>query len=218
MKYWLFTTTLGAAAVLAWSAGVGAQETSGARSETHVPESKASATPQVPPTSPAGMFGTAKQFAISGDGSITISYTSLSGVSGSTTRYQIQPGADYFIIDNLSLGVFMGFAYTTEPSGHTLNFNIGPRVGYNIPFSKIFSVWPRVGFSYGSTSVKQDAVGSTPESTTTNNAFALNLSVPVLFHPGPHFFFGFGPALDQDLSGDNKATTISGRLTFGGWL
>ena len=46
----------------------------------------------------------------------------------------------------------------------------------------------------------------------------LNLFAPVMFHPVQHFFLGFGPALDVDLSGDAKATTIAARLTIGGWL
>jgi hypothetical protein len=46
----------------------------------------------------------------------------------------------------------------------------------------------------------------------------LNLFAPVMVHPAEHFFIGFGPALDTDLTGDVKATTIAGRLTIGGWL
>jgi len=164
------------------------------------------------------MFGLKSQWTISSDTSIFISNTSISGVSGSTTRFQIQPAADYFIIDNLSLGGFVGVNYTSVPSGHTTQFGIGPRVGYNIPFSSRFSVWPRAGFSFASTSQTVSAVGSTPESSTNNTAFALNLFAPVMFHPVAHFFVGFGPALDQDLSGDNKTTVIAGRLTIGGWF
>jgi hypothetical protein len=39
-----------------------------------------------------------------------------------------------------------------------------------------------------------------------------------MFHPAQHFFLGFGPAFDLDLSGDSKATTIAARLTIGGWV
>ena len=58
----------------------------------------------------------------------------------------------------------------------------------------------------------------TPDATTSNTALALNLFVPVMFHPVEHFFLGFGPALDTDLSGDAKVTTFAGRLTLGGWI
>jgi hypothetical protein len=33
-----------------------------------------------------------------------------------------------------------------------------------------------------------------------------------------HFFAGFGPFLDTDLSGDARATAFGGKLTLGGWL
>jgi hypothetical protein len=39
-----------------------------------------------------------------------------------------------------------------------------------------------------------------------------------MLHPAPHFFAGFGPFLDVDLSGDNRATTWGARLTLGGWI
>jgi len=39
-----------------------------------------------------------------------------------------------------------------------------------------------------------------------------------MLHPAEHFFLGFGPALDIDLSGSEKATIIAGRLTLGGWI
>jgi hypothetical protein len=39
-----------------------------------------------------------------------------------------------------------------------------------------------------------------------------------MFHPVQHFFAGFGPFLDTDLSGDARATVFGGKLTLGGWL
>ncbi len=50
------------------------------------------------------------------------------------------------------------------------------------------------------------------------NHLALNVFAPVMFHPVQHFFLGFGPALDTDLTGDAKQTIIAGRLTIGGWM
>jgi hypothetical protein len=37
--------------------------------------------------------------------------------------------------------------------------------------------------------------------TTNANAFSLNLFAPIVIHPTQHFFAGFGPFLDTDLSG-----------------
>jgi hypothetical protein len=182
---------------------------------------KTQAIPQVSPMTPAGTFGGKGQLAISSDAGLSISNTSLSGVDGSTTTIVLRPAADYFVIDNLSVGGFIGLDYTTSEGGHTTVFGIGPRVGYNIPFASMFSVWPKVGISFASTSQKFEAAtdgGTTVERSTTNSAVAVNLFVPVMFHPVEHFFIGFGPALDADLSGDNKATVVAGRLTLGGWL
>jgi hypothetical protein len=95
--------------------------------------------------------------------------------------------------------------------------SIGPRLGYNLPVSDRLSVWPKLGFSLANTTVNDDsAVGDDEEES--NTSVQLNLFAPLMFHPVQHFFLGFGPALDIDLSGDAKATTIAARLTIGGWL
>lgn len=180
------------------------------------------ALPRVEPGSPAAVFGAKKQLTISSDAGLSISNTSVSGVDGSTTRLELRPSIDYFVADNFSVGGFIGLDYSSDPGGHTTTFAIGPRVGYNLAFSERFSVWPKLGFSYTSTNVSEDL--SAPGSDTTvstsdsSSGLALNLFVPVMFHPVPHFFLGFGPALDQSLTGDPKSTIVAGRLTIGGWL
>jgi hypothetical protein len=187
---------------------------------------------QTEPKSPNAVRGNARVFslaghlAISSDAGFSISNTSISGQDGSTTRIELRPAVDYFVIDNLSVGGFLGFDYTNQAgdSGHTTTFSIGPRFGYNIPFAEILSVWPKIGLSYSHTSITQkttEVINGVPTAVDTSdsaNALALNLFVPVMVHPVEHFFIGFGPAFDLDLTGDNKATTIAGRLTIGGWL
>jgi hypothetical protein len=177
--------------------------------------------PQVSPSTPSGIFGYKSQIAISSDAGFSLENTSQSGVSGSTTTLILHPAMDYFIIDNLSLGGFVGVDYLSTQGGHTTTFSIGPRVGYNLPLSSYFSVWPKVGMSFASVSQSQDVVaagGATTSVSTNSTALALNLFVPFLFHPVEHFFVGLGPALDIDLTGDNKTTTIGARLTTGGWF
>jgi hypothetical protein len=183
------------------------------RGTAHAHSQPGEGLPRVDPDSPAAIFGAQRQIAISSDAGLSISNTSLSGVDGSTTTLTLLPAIDYFVIDNLSVGGSIGLEYIHAPDAHSTRFQIGPRVGYNVPLSRLFSVWPKLGFSFTSTSL------SPPEGDSeSNNAIALNLFVPVMLHPATHFFLGFGPALDTDLSGDNKATTIAGRLTIGGWI
>jgi len=177
--------------------------------------------PAVAANTAAGRFGDKSQLTISSDAGLSIASTSVSDVDGSTTTITLRPAVDYFLIDNLSLGGFIGLDYVKASGSHATTFAIGPRVGYNLAFSDRFTVWPKLGFSYSTTDVSTE-VSTGPNTSTSTGAsgshIALNVFVPVLFHLVPHFFVGFGPALDTDLSGDARVTTIAGRLTIGGWL
>jgi hypothetical protein len=170
---------------------------------------------------PAEVFGGKGQIAISSDAALAIERRSLSGVSGGTTAIHLAPAADFFVIDNLSIGGFVAFDYTKTGDSDSNRFSIGPRVGYNLPFSDLISIWPKVGFSFAHTSVTNSTSGpggSTVSVSNTADAFALNLFAPIMLHPAPHFFAGFGPFLDTDLSGDTRATAFGARLTIGGWI
>jgi hypothetical protein len=176
--------------------------------------------PQVNPSSPAGLFAERGQLAIMGEAGALFTHTSVSG-RGSTTSVVFRPAVDYFVIDHLSVGAFTGIEYTSAPGGSTTTYAIGPRVGYDIPLSERFSLWPKVGFSVNSATVKVDAMNfggiQTPSSSDSNTALALNLFVPLMFH-SHHYFAGFGPSVDADLSGSPKSTTVAARLVIGGWL
>jgi hypothetical protein len=143
-----------------------------------------------------------------------------SGVSGGTTSLQLAPAVDYFVLNNFSIGGFVAVNYVTSGDNHSTRFSIGPRVGYNFALSDLVSIWPKVGFSYASTSATEGrTVGDTIVSTTiSGSALALNAFVPIMFHPVKHFFVGFGPFLDADLSGDPRTTVWGGKLTLGGWI
>jgi hypothetical protein len=179
------------------------------------------ALPVVPVNSPSGAFGDQGQLTVSSDSSLAISHKTVSGVSESTTEVTLLPAVDYFVAHNLSIGGFVGLDYTKTGSEHSTVFGIGPRVGYNIPLSNRISFWPKLGFSYthtsvgGSIDVEGVSVGSP---TVSGDHITLNIFAPIMFHPVTHFFVGFGPALDTDLSGDAKTTDIAARLTIGGWF
>jgi hypothetical protein len=175
--------------------------------------------PAVAANSPSGVFGDRAQLTISSDAGLSISNTSTSGVDGSTTNLTLRPAVDYFVVNNVSVGGFLGLDYTSASGVHSTTFAIGPRVGYNLAISERFSFWPKLGFSFSSASVSGNPPVIPAESNTVDGShLALNLFAPLMFHPVQHFFLGFGPALDTDLTGDAKQTTIAGRLTIGGWL
>ncbi|HVU03402.1 MAG TPA: hypothetical protein VHE30_16695, partial [Polyangiaceae bacterium] len=162
---------------------------------------RAPAIPQVAPDTPAGIFGAKGQLAVSSDNGLSISNTSTSGRGGSTTTLELRPAIDYFVADNLSFGGFLGLDYTKVPDGHSTTFSIGPRIGYNIPVAPRFSIWPKVGLSFASTSQTVNGTVATngADISTNSSNLAVNLFVPVMLHPATHFFLGFGPALDADL-------------------
>jgi hypothetical protein len=180
-----------------------------------------SATEQTASGGPSQRFGEAGQLAISSDAALSIDHTSIGGFSGGSTSIELAPAADYFVARGISLGGFIALKYTKAGSDHATRFSIGPRVGYNWTFSDLLSLWPKVGFSFATTSgtvALPISDSTTLERTTSDSSIALNLFVPLMFHPATHFFAGFGPFLDTDLSGDAKATVIGGKLTLGGWL
>lgn len=120
---------------------------------------KRTALPAVRADSPAGIFGDRHQLAISSDAGFSLTNTNVSGGGGSTTTLMLRPAVDYFVIDSLSIGGFLGLEYTAPPGGSATALSVGPRIGYNLRFSEHFSVWPKLGFSFASTSTSSSASG-----------------------------------------------------------
>lgn len=181
-----------------------------------------SATEKTTANGPAERFGRQGQIALSSDAALTIQSSSTSGVPGSTMTVSLHPAADYFVMQSISLGGFIGFDYAKTGDNHSSRVGIGPRIGYDLSLSDLVSVWPKVGFSYSSTSttisLPTGQPGVTAGATSSSSASSLNLFVPLMFHPAPHFFAGFGPFLDTDLGGDLKTTVYGVKLTVGGYL
>jgi hypothetical protein len=160
------------------------------------------AIPTVAADSPSGIFGERGQLAISSDAGFSLSNTSISDVDGSSTLLVLRPSVDYFVVNYLSVGGFLGVQYASTPGGSSTQVSVGPRVGYNIPLSALFSFWPKLGFSFASTSQEEDdnvspdgevILGSDESST----SLQLNIFAPVMFHPVEHFFLGLGPAFES---------------------
>jgi len=165
---------------------------------------------------PSRVFGESGQLALSSDVALLIQHSSQDA-----TTIQFAPAADFFVTRNFSVGGTIAIDYVAAKDSTTTRFSIGPRVGYNVAFTDNLGVWPKLGFSYSHTNVSTDLPVGDKETDLVASAsgdhITLNLFAPVMFHPVPHFFVGFGPFLDVDLSGKNKTTTFGGRLTLGGW-
>jgi len=171
------------------------------------------------PDGPAGEFGAPHTWALSSDAALLVQRATQSQVGGAITSVTLSPAADLFLTRNFSIGGFASFTFTKAGANDSMRIGVGPRLGYNISFSKRGSVWPKVGFSYAHTSSSVRVSNSESSMREVEqDALALNFFVPVMFHPVTNFFLGFGPFLDSDMTGDNRATVWGGKLTLGGWL
>ena len=172
------------------------------------PAAAAPATAAAPLPMPAAggsptAFGAVGQLVLSADLPImqsspqfAIVHETVSMGGQSATLVDIAPSIDYFVIPNLSIGALLGIEYgsldangTTLPTGATVTeISVEGRVGYNIPLGDGISIWPRLGIGYQHISVSNDGM------TASSYVIPLSITVPVLWHPGDHFFVGAGPA------------------------
>jgi len=152
-------------------------------------------------------FGTPGQVAIASDFSLFFSHFS------DTSHLSLSPAVDYFLIPQLSVGGSVTFAYDSfKGGGHSTPFGLGPRVGYNIPLTPMFSLFPRLALTY---------THNTETGEDSNNLLGLFLFAPFLFHPVPHFFIGFGPSLGGNFAGGesfNRFVVFTLESTVGGYF
>lgn len=116
-----------------------------------------------------------------------------------TTNFALGLGADFFVLDNLSVGVRGGARAERSDDEWLVAWGVGVRAGYNIPLSRRWSFWPRVGVGFDNT--PRAFVHNGPYAPTIDTlqyrTIAIELFAPVVVHPNRHFFVGFGPQLSQ---------------------
>src|SRR5262249_26495051 len=143
-------------------------------------------------------FGALGQIAVSADLQVEVVHRSQG--AGSRTTALIRPALDYFIMPNVSVGGFIGFASGSASfgplAGNTdlTEFSLGARAGYNLRLGDTLSLWGQARLSYAHDTFTPPAGPGTGGS-----IFALSLFAPLLFHPAPHFFIGAGPVLSQEI-------------------
>jgi hypothetical protein len=131
---------------------------------------------------------------------------------------EIEPSIDYFVTRHLSLGGALTFAYSSfsgaGSSAHLFTYGLAPRIGYDIALSNYFSLWPKASIFLTEQNDTSQNYGAAA-TTTRQSDVAVELFVPVLFHPAPHVFFGFGPYAEL---GSPSGAIFGGKLTLGGWF
>jgi hypothetical protein len=163
---------------------------------------------------PGRLFSDRGQLVLSSDAGLSASHTAVQDADESHTfvNVLIQPAADFFVVDRLSIGGLFQIRYRSDPAEDSSDFAMGARLGYNVPFSSRVSLWPRLGAAFARRF--ESPIGSRGEA----DYVFLSLFAPLLFHPVEHFFVGLGPSLSHEFISEYPATTLAAHLTLGGWL
>jgi hypothetical protein len=141
------------------------------------------------------------------------------GSSTSQTAIVLRPALDVFVAPNLSIGGQLIMSLQSYSGSNSTTVGVAPRIGYNIPFGSMVSLWPRIAVNYSSYSSSNGGGGSGSGSVLSLFAFA-----PLLFQPVPHFFIGGGPYLSKDLAAkmnsmdSSKSTYFGLQSTIGGYF
>jgi hypothetical protein len=205
-----------------------------------IPSETPSAAPSTQTADGSPRFGAQGQLALVGAYASVFS-TQWGSSSASSFSASFGPSVNWFPIDDLSLGVDLELDYS-DGKGYAADGSLveskttlvsgGPRLGYNLQLGRSVSFWPllTVGVHFrhqtqqavsGSSVAAGSATGSLD---TTQNGPWATLWLPLLFHPAPHFFVGFGPRLYHDFAAERGGSGVGAELTtlgagvgVGGW-
>jgi hypothetical protein len=132
------------------------------------------------------------------------------------TTFWFAPSADYFVIDQLSLGGLFEIALvngTAElASGQNARTNVSiptttaitilPRIGYLIPIGSRFGIWPRLSVGYVS---RQNVTSLNVQNQQTDTFGALTIAadVPFLFRLNETFYVAAAPEFLTSIGGSH---------------
>lgn len=182
-------------------------------------------------------FGNPGTIAIGGASNLNFGYVNHSNPGGAPSTNDIVlsllPDVQYFVVEGLSLGGTINFAWDKPNSGDAVTtFGIGPTVGYNLWLSPgSLSLWPQATFLFNNISGTESVTTGTTTVSASASHQVMNVGVfvPLLIHPVKHFHFGIGPYFDIDVSAkttigsapstdDTKDMHVGIRAEVAGWL
>ncbi|QSQ21580.1 hypothetical protein JY651_41465 [Pyxidicoccus parkwayensis] len=159
-----------------------------------------------------GSFGNTGQIVISTDATGSLGYSTQGSGIGFIS---LEPGADYFLKQNLSVGAGMQLRAAFTEGDDPVGFGLNARAGYNIPLTDKVSVWPKGQISLW---LGDDVFGfASPFLPGGDITVVLEGYAPFLFHVTDHFFVGGGPRLAFGL-GDEVEVAFSVNTTIGGYF
>jgi hypothetical protein len=177
--------------------------------EPAAPEPPEPAAPELPPP----RFGEAGQWVIVGASNSTgVSSETFSASQATFFNAGASIGVDRFIAPNFSLGIDLeasygdnkGYNATSLTETTSTHLAGGVRFGFNVPIGRLWSWYPRMTLGVNSNRSDTQTVtvfapdaAAAPASSTSQVGPWINLYAPLLVHPVPHFFLGFGPRLQR---------------------
>jgi hypothetical protein len=183
---------------------------------------------------PPPRFGSQGQWTISGGAGVSAYSYSLSQSSAAGTVVNIAPGFGYFVARNVWIGVSLGGnhgdargygADGTLVRTRTDGVSGSLALGLNVPFARVFSFFPTLAIGYEWIHRLADAPNG---STTVANPYVSNdtslsgpyvsIFAPLLVHPVPHFYLGFGPTFFHEFGAASSpdAPNVGGQRTSAG--
>lgn len=159
----------------------------------------------------------------------------------------VSPGYDRFVGEDFSLGVGLDLGWSKsqgyDTHGQTNrttdtfeSFEL--RFGYNAPLGRYASLWLRCALGYSNENIERESTATPKGWTGPHSAlggldwqyrgygYYVSIVAPILVHPIPHWFIGFGPVVYHDLgrtfentgTKNNDRTTAGLRLMSGVWF
>jgi hypothetical protein len=190
-------------------------------------------------TAPPRCFGEAGQLVFANDLNVSVEWTSHVGVDSTSLTTLFGGSVEYFVVDHFAIGVSVGISSASVKgidgtsgapvSTSTTALTFAPLLAADVPIGRVFSLFPRLSLSIGHE--RYDETSGSSENSTTDDVVAVGLYIPLLVHPAPHVFVGFGPSGNHELSHavsypndplvpavQNRETTWGAGLVVGGWL
>jgi hypothetical protein len=139
--------------------------------------------------------------------------------TGPQTDLRFSPGLDYFLRNDVSIGVDLDLRSAFTPGDHsTSEYGAGIRFGINIPFGDRLSLYPRLTVG-GETQRLSFAppVPEIPGATFSVSGPYVKAYAPLLYQVAPGFFIGAGPYFAHffgDLTGGYSATLLQTQAGF----
>jgi hypothetical protein len=172
-------------------------------------------------------------------GSVDLGRLTYDNAATSRTSFNFAPRAAWFVVERMSLGASLLFDYYRSDSGNpvfplkesTVRYGGGATLGYDIPVSRLASMWFTFGAYFTRLEADVEAPSGTrlvhgqviPLSDYEENIVSVDFFAPILLHPVPHLFLGAGPQVFADVvhtteDTDTKRLYVGLSTIIGGWL